>query len=472
MEIIGRNEEIGKLKKYYKSGKAEFIAIYGRRRVGKTFLVNTFFNNSFAFSATGIIGGKRSEELDAFYLSLKEYGYDNSAPKSWTEAFSALKGLLSQKIVSGKRAIIFIDELPCLATPQSGLVKALDYFWNSWASKQDEIMLIVCGSATSWIVRNIINDKGGLHNRITHDIHLFPFKLKETKEYFIKNHFKWNDVTILQCYMTLGGIPYYLSLLDSDKSLAGNIDELFFGNSPTLHDEYKRLYKSLFSNPDRYMAVVKELAKNKKGLTRKELAEKLRIQNNGHLSDILDDLVNCDFIRRYNILGKRVKSNGGLYQLIDFYSLFHSTFLTKKVTDGHYWSHTLNTPGQNNWYGLAFERVAMAHVQEILAALGVDRILTEYYSWRSNESPKGAQVDLIIDRADNMINLCEVKYSKGEYIIQKEEYEKINNRLNVFQTETKTSKGVFVTLITVNGIKENTYSDIADSVISLKDLLK
>ena len=472
MEIIGRNEELGRLKKYYKSGRAEFIAIYGRRRVGKTYMVNTHFDNNFIFSATGIIGGKKQEELEVFYNSLKDYGYTKKAPKTWMAAFNALKELLTEKIVRGKRAVIFIDELPCLATPKSGLVKALEHFWNDWASKQKEIMLIVCGSATSWIVRNIINDKGGLHNRITHDIHLFPFKLKETKEYLNKNRFRWSDLTVLQCYMILGGIPYYLSLLDSDKSLAENIDDLFFGPSAILETEYKRLYKSLFSNPERYMSIVKELAKNKKGLTRKELAEKLHIANNGHLSDILEDLVNCDFIRYYNVIGKSVKANGGLYQLVDFYSLFYSGFLTKKTTDAHYWSHTLNTPVQNNWFGLAYERVAMAHIPEILAALGVDRILTEYYSWRSTESTKGAQVDLIIDRADNMINLCEVKYSKGEFDIQKAESEKINNRIEAFQRETGTKKGIFVTLITVNGVKENSYSDVVNNVITLADMLK
>lgn len=472
MELIGRSAEICRLNKYNKSGKAEFIAIYGRRRVGKTFLINTFFKNNFIFSTTGIIGGKKSEELEAFHMSLKDYGYEKKEPKSWVEAFAALKDLLTAKIVKGKRAVIFIDELPCLASPKSGLVKALDYFWNSWASKQKEIMLIVCGSATSWIVRNIINDKGGLHNRITHDIHLFPFKLKETKEYLSKNHFKWNDITILQCYMILGGIPYYLSLLDNDKSLVENIDELFFSSSATLQAEYKRLYKSLFSNPDRYMDIVKELAKNKKGLTRKELSDKLQLPNNGHFSDVLEDLVNCDFIRHYNILGKTVKSNGGLYQLVDFYSLFYANFLTKKITDEHYWSHTINTPAQNNWFGLAFERIATAHIPEILRALRIDGILTEYYSWRSVQTLQGAQIDLIIDRADNMINLCEIKYSKGEYVIQKNEYEKINNRVNVFQTETRTTKGIFVTLITVNGVKENNYSDIANSIITLEDILR
>ena len=220
------------------------------------------------------------------------------------------------------------------------------------------------------------------------------------------------------------------------------------------------------------MSVVKELAKNKKGLTRKELAEKLKIANNGHFSDVLEDLVNCDFIRHYNIIDKSVKANGGIYQLVDFYSLFYSDFLTKKTTDAHYWSHTLNTPTQNNWFGLAYERVAMAHIPEILAALGVDRILTEYYSWRSKDSLKGAQIDLIIDRADNMINLCEIKYSKGDLLIQKDEYEKICNRVDAFQNETGTRKGIFVTLITVSGVKENSYSDVANNVVRLDDMLR
>ena len=471
MKIIGRDTESAKLKSWYKSGKAEFVAIYGRRRVGKTYLVNTFFNNQFAFDATGIIGGTRAEELDAFHSALVEYGYSGPKPKKWMEAFDALKDLLKEKIVKGKRAIVFIDELPCMATPKSDLVKALDYFWNKWGSRQKELMLIVCGSATSWIVRNNIDNKGGLHNRITHEMHIFPFHLKETREFLSANKFKWNDVTVLQAYMILGGIPYYLGLLEPGISLAENIDALFFGEGAQLRGEYERLYKSLFKTPERYMAIIKLLSDTKKGLTRKEIAEKLKIPNNGHLSDMLEDLANCDFIRHYNVLGKSVRSSGGLYQLIDFFSLFHASFLKSKNNDAHFWQHTLNTPTQNNWYGLSYEKVAMAHIPQILRAIGMDRILTEYYSWRSQDPDRAAQIDLIIDRADGFLNLCEVKYSKGNYALTKAESEKIEKRVASFQEETGTDKNILVTLITVNPVKDNTWTDTVGSYVTLKDLL-
>ena len=468
--LFGRQEDISELTRYYESGKAEFLALYGRRRVGKTYLVDSLFGDKYAFSTSGIIGGTLEEELAAFSEDLRRYGYKGRKPRSWMTAFEALRTLLESKLIPGKRLVVFIDELPCLATPKSRLVKAIDRFWNNWAGKQREIFLIVCGSATSWIIRNIIDDKGGLHNRITHEKHLYPFTLGETRDYLVHNGFHWSDISYLQTYMILGGVPYYLDLLDNTRSLPENIDILFFGKEAPLAKEFNRLYKSLFNSPERYKAVIKALATSRKGMTRSDLAAKLKVNNNGHFGDILEDLVNCDFIRYYNLLGKSVKTTGGLYQLTDFYSIFHQTFITGRITDTHYWSATMNTPVQNTWYGLAFERVAMAHIPQILRAIGVDRILTQYYSWRSVESPKGAQVDLVIDRADGIIDLCEVKYSGGEYSISKEEYLKLSNRRETFRKETSTRKGVFLALITTYGLARNGYSDIANSVITLADL--
>lgn len=470
MSLIGRSAEIEDLRNWYKSGKAEFIALYGRRRVGKTFLVNSLFDGKYAFDATGIIGGSRTEELTAFHISLQEYGYDGGIPKNWMEAFGALRGLLETKMIKGRRAVVFIDELPCLATAKSDLVKALDFFWNKWASRQKEIMLIVCGSATSWIIRNIIDNRGGLHNRITHEMHLSPFKLKETREFLQANKCRWNDITVLQAYMILGGVPYYLGLLDARQSLADNIDRLFFAEKALLRGEYERLYKSLFKNPERYKAISILLSTIKKGLTRAEIAEKLKIPNNGHLTSLLEDLVNCDFVRHYNILGKRVRSSGGLYQLTDFFSFFHTTFLSRKTTDEHYWAHTLNTPAQNTWYGLAFERVAMSHVQEVIKAIGVDRILTEYYSWRRTEPSPGVQIDLVIERADGFLNICEVKYSSLMFAIDKDEAEKIENRELAFREGSHRDKNILLTLITTKGLKTNMYSDMINSVVTLEDL--
>lgn len=464
-KLIGRSVEVQKLTEYHNSNRSEFIAVYGRRRVGKTFLVTAVFNNKYAFEVTGIIGGTRKEEMDSFYSALMSYGYKGTRPENWMQMFEALKALLATN--TSKRKVLFIDELPCFDTPKSGFVKALDYFWNSWASKRDDILMIVCGSATSWIVKNIIDNHGGLHNRITHKLYLKPFTLKEVSEYLKSRGSKWKPLSVLQSYMILGGIPYYLSLLDVTQSLHENIDRLFFAENAELKREYDRLYKSLFSNPEKYMDIVKVLSDHKQGLTRKEIAEAVGVESNGHLTNILGDLEKCGFIRYYNF-SDRVSC--GIYQLVDFYSLFYHSFGKKRTTDIHYWSHLINTPKQNSWFGLAYEKVCMAHIQQILYALHLDKIHTEYYSWRSKNSERRSQIDLIIDRADNIQNICEIKYSQNEYALNKTEYQKIIDRCENFSIGTQSKKGIHVTMITTFGLTKNTYSDVAQSEVTMNDL--
>ena len=465
--IVGRKDEISDLNHYMKSGKAEFVALYGRRRVGKTYLITNFFKNSFAFDTTGIIDGSRSDEFEAFYTSLKNYGYQGECPKRWMEAFSILRSMLESQTGRG-RTVVFIDELPCFDTPRSGFVKALDFFWNSWASRQNNFFLIVCGSATSWMVKNLVDSHGGLHNRITHEMHLRALSLKETEMYLKSMRIDWDRMSILRTYMVLGGIPYYLNLLRPDESPLQNIDRLFFGSQAELKGEYNRLYKSLFKSPDRYMAVVKALAKNKKGLTRKEIVELAELKENGHLSDILDDLVNCDFIRYYNVAGK--ESNGGYYQLTDYYTHFYLDYAAKRIKDTQYWSHMLNTPIQNTWYGLAFERLCLDHVWQILHTIGIDRIQTDYYSWRSKATTPKSQIDLIIDRADGIVTLCEMKYSAGIYQMTAEESARITTRLQNYITETSTKKGVQTALVTTFGLKAGKNANVVQNVICLDDL--
>ena len=472
VKMIGRETEIQEFSRYYSSGKPEFIAVFGRRRVGKTYLINALYESQFAFYTTGIIDGTREEELTGFHTSLMRYGFTGRKAETWMAAFENLRELLDSKKKSGKRMVVFMDELPCMATPKSGFVKSLDFFWNSWGCHQKELMLIVCGSATSWIIRNIIDNRGGLHNRITHEKHLFPFTLGETRQYLVKNGFRWPDLTILQAYMVFGGIPYYLSLLDKNLSLTENIDALFFSRDKILSKEYDRLYKSIFKESEKYKAIIKALAASRKGYSRKELAEHLHTENNGHFGNVLEDLVNCDFIREYNTIGKKIRTNGSLYQLTDFYSIFYHSFADKKKSDAHFWAHTINTPAQNNWFGLAFERVALAHIPQILRALRIDGILTECCSWRSCDTENGAQIDLVISRADNMINLCEIKYSVGQYALTKAEAGKIANRMEQFRAETATKKGIFITLITTNGLSDNMWRDTANSVVTLQDLLR
>lgn len=469
-QIIGRKKEIKLLNEYYLSGKAEFVAVYGRRRIGKTFLIRNLFRNQFAFDMSGSIEAPSEAQLSNFGYALREYGDAKQAlPTNWTEAFEALKQLLKSKL-NGNRLIVFIDELPCLDTPKSKFQQAFEHFWNGWAAYQNEIMLIVCGSATSWMITNLIDSHGGLHNRITHELYLAPFSLGETEAMLQSYGFTWNRLSILQIYSILGGVPYYLSLLDKSQGVEANIDNLFFADHAELKREYGRLYSSLFRNSEIYMRVIEALASCKQGMTRKEIASKLKIQSGGTLTKVIKELINCDFVRGYNTRDKKIKMKDQIYQLTDLYTLFYMSFCHPGTTDTAYWTHQMGKPRQNTWYGLAFERICMLHIPQIKHQLGIDQIHTEYYSWRSKKSTPAAQIDLLIERADNLINLCEIKYSQMPYTISQEEEMRIRNHMADFVAETEIRHGIITTLITTYGIQPNSHSGIAQVQLTMDDL--
>jgi len=457
--IIGRKKELEALDKYFNSGKAEFIAVYGRRRVGKTFLIRQRFCNDFIFDMAGVLEGTKPEQMAAFHAAMKASGYKGRKNETWLEAFFALRELLAEKIIPGKRCVVFIDEMPCLDTPKAGFVNALGHFWNSWANWQPEIMLIVCGSATSWMVRNVIDNHGGLHDRITHELPLHPFTLAETEEFFKANGFPWERLSILQTYMAIGGIPYYLSLFDKTESPATGLDRLFFSENAELKREYRRLFSSLFRNATPYLEIMNALAKHPQGMTREELTKTLKRDNNGKLGDMLMDLVYCDFLSKNKVREKKVKAKSSIYQIVDFYTIFYHAFIEKGMAREHFWSLNVGKPEILSWYGLAYERVCKAHIPQIKQALGIANVSTEYYSWRSKQSMPAAQIDIIIDRADNMINLCEVKYSESMYSLDKEEYLKIMNRRDSFRKETGTTSTIIPTMITTFGMTGGAYSD-------------
>lgn len=461
MSIIGRNTEIQLLERHVASKNAEFIALYGRRRVGKTFLINQTFKDRFAFSMTGVLDGKKDEQISAFLDAMDIFGYEtNERPQNWMEVFSQLRKALSSKISKESPCIVFIDEIPSLDTQGSGFTKALGHFWNSWAGNQDNFKLIVCGSATSWMIKNLIDSKGGLHNRITHEIKLLPFTLKETEEYLQSKNFTWTRQMILQSYMFTGRVAYYLSLFDECESLAQNIDRLYFSENGEMRREYKRLFKTLFNAAEPYMRIVETLAQKKQGMTRKELIEAMKSEKGGTLSEQLQNLVECDFIRKYMVREKKViKENSGIYQLIDPFTLFHLYFNDKAKGDSRFLENHINTPVINTWLGLSFEKVCLLHVQQIKAALKIDGISTQQYSWRSKSKKTPAQIDLIIDRADGMINLCELKYSETDYALSETEYNKMERRFAAFLNEAETRKGIFKTLITASPLKKNQYSE-------------
>lgn len=469
-KLIGREQEIKLLNEYTSSGRPEFVAIYGRRRVGKTFLVNQLFSGKLAFSMTGVLNGTKDEQMEAFIDAMQEYSGDLiDKPKSWMEAFRILKAFLKKKVVLEQRCVVFLDELPSMDTQRSGFVRALGYFWNSWASLQDNLTLIVCGSATSWMIRHIVDDKGGLHDRITHELHLRPFTLRETELYLEKNGFQWGRLSVMQAYMALGGIPYYLGLLHRDESFAMNIDRLFFSEDEEMRREYRRLYSTLFKSPDSYMAIVSALSRARSGLTRTELRKVLGKDSSGSLSKKLEDLINCDIIRKCVVKKKSIKRNSAIYQLVDFYSLFYLTFVPMAEAETGYWSNHIGTPEVNTWLGLSFERLCMAHVPQIKLAMHLDRIATKFYSWRKNTSPK-AQIDMILERADNIINIFEMKYSESEYTLDKEEDVKLRKRVDAFRKETGAKEALWPTLITTYGLTRGVHSSTFVATLTMDDL--
>lgn len=468
--IIGRKEEQQILHSAAQSENSEFVAVYGRRRVGKTYLIRETFGYKFTFQHTGLAKGNTKEQLFSFAISLRDAGYDDCPiPKSWLEAFSLLSAYLKNS--TDEKKIVFLDELPWMDTPRSNFISAFEHFWNGWASARKDIVLIICGSATSWIINKVINDHGGLHNRVTKQIALQPFTLKECEMFAKSKGLEMSRYQLAECYMVLGGIPYYWSLLEKGLSLAQNIDKIIFAKNGKLSNEFNQLYASLFKSPEQYIDIVTALGKKKAGMTREEIIAATDKYSNGALSKVLDELEYCGFIRKYNGFDK--KSKQAIYQLIDNYTLFYFKFIQQNENnDEHFWSASIDSAMHRAWSGLAFERLCMAHTQQIKVALGISGVLSNVYSWRkeADETSDGAQIDLLIDRNDQVINLCEMKYSLSEYAIDAEYEQKLRNKKSAFIDATNTRKAVHLTMVTTFGIKANAHSGIVQNEVKLDDL--
>ena len=469
--MVGRKEEQNILNNCLQSNRAEFLVVYGRRRVGKTYLIKEYFNNTFSFYATGLSNAKTKDQLKAFQGSLLEYGYHEKAiPKDWYEAFMRLKALLQKDEVkrdpvSGKK-VVFLDELPWMDTPRSDFKSALEYFWNSWGSTQNDLLLIVCGSATSWIIDNLLGDKGGFYNRITRQIHLLPFTLGECEELYRTNNIPMTRQQMIESYMIFGGIPYYLNCFDKRLSLAQNVEELLFKQTGQLYYEYDRLLGSLFKKWERHAAIIDAVSHSKGGLTRVELAKNPSIRDGEPLTKALNELEQCGFIRKYKNYTK--EKNGFYFQLIDPFMLFCFHFIKNREHES--WMAYLNTPGYFSWCGNAFEMVCLLHINQIKKALGISGIETVEYAWRSTKSKPGAQIDLLIDRKDGVINICEAKYTMMPFVIDATYEEALRNKMYSFIEETSCKKALHLTMISSNGLSHNSYSGIVQNEITGDDL--
>ena len=469
--IIGRNHEVKILENAVKDDRSHFVAVYGRRRIGKTFLIREAFNYRFTFQHAGLSEGGLKEQIFAFQSSIKDAGGDvGTKRKNWLEAFEDLKDLIRNS--SEKKKVIFIDELSWMDTKNSDLLSALENFWNGWASARKDVVLIVCASATSWMISKIIHNKGGLYNRLTEQISLSPFSLSECEEYVRANGLSLTRIQILQYYMVFGGIPFYWTYLSKGLSLAQNIDEIIFSKKAPLKDEFRYLYASIFRNPEGYIKIVEALGKKKIGMTRDEIIEATKLANSGDLTVKLEELECCGFIRKYNAFG--MKKKNALYQLIDNYTLFYYQFLEKEPSDEHFWSNLINTPTINSWAGLAFERVCLEHISQIKKKLGISGVITDVNSWFCKADPDyglfGSQIDLLIVRKDQVINLCEMKFSNSEYTITADNDESIRHKIADMLTSTKTKYAIYPTLITTYGLVDNSYSSNIQNVVTMEDL--
>lgn len=474
-KIIGREQEKVALQRSMNSNRSEFVIVYGRRRVGKTYLIDNFFNYEYDFSFVGGHRLSKPKQLRNFAKAIKKYAHLQRQPKfsDWDDAFDALEEYL-ESLSESKRKVIFIDEMPWIDTPQSDFINALETFWNGWAARRQDIVLVASGSSTSWMMDKLVENQGGLHARITNNIYVRPFTLHEVEMYMESRGVHWDRYQLLQTYMIIGGIPFYYSLLNVQESLVQNVDRLFFRKNGELRTEFEELYNALFSNTEKYTSVVKLLNTKREGMTREEIETATGIDKS-MLSIVLQNLERSDFIIRYSQFGN--KSKGSIYRLIDFYTLFYYRFVDGFNTqDEEWWSHNFLSPSVEAWQGYSFEVVCFTHLAQIKKKLGISGISTAASSWRyipkkeEDGTSKGTQIDLLIDRGDRVINVCEMKFSTKPYRISESYENTLRDRMGIFQERAHTTKTLVNTFITTFGVADGIHRSIVNNEVLMDDL--
>jgi len=484
-KIIGRLKEKAILKDVFNSPRPEFVAIYGRRRIGKTFLIHNYFanNNCIYFHMVGTQNSNMSIQLENFTKELSRLFYNEEpiqTPRSWREAFERLnKAIEITYKTRSQKVVIFFDELPWIATPKSSFLESLEYTWNRFWGDLPYIKLIICGSSASWIIKKIINNKGGLHNRVTKTIILRPFLLKETKEYLESIGCKYKYPQILDIYMAVGGVPFYLKEIKKGLSAMQNINNICFRPDGLLFHEFINIFNSLYNHAEEYIEIIRVMAKTRSGISRTELEKKCKLSNKGGtFTEKLKSLEDAGFILSF-VPFQHIQ-RGIFYKVIDEYSLFylhwienkHKTLL-KIEMDNNYWQDKYKTPAWYSWAGYAFEAVCYKHLYIIRKVLNIPND-SEASTWRytpKNTTDNGTQIDLLFDRNDKAFTLCEIKYTEEPFVITKEYAKNLINKEDVFIKHNKTSKQIFIALISASGLKESVNSkSLINGLVTAEDL--
>lgn len=474
MQIAGRKEEIALLQSLMDKEEAAFIAVYGRRRVGKTYLIRQVYERHIVFECSGVLESSKEQQLENFWRSLNEINpqvQPPSPPKTWIEAFFQLRTYLNTQKQETKK-VIFLDEIPWFETRRSGFLAALDGFWNQYCTKRRDIILVICGSAASWIIEKVINNRGGLHNRLTHRMLLMPLTLSETKALFELKKVRLSLKDIVQIYMCIGGVPFYLKDIKAGDSVTQILDQLFYHKQAILKNEFQNLYAALFKNNTLHEMVVEALASKNKGLTRNEIIEWTGIKSGGGLTTVLEELIQCGFIMLVYPINK--KKEDCLYRLVDEYTLFYFKFLKDGKTKSS-WTHITESAAYKVWSGYAFENLCFKHTEQIKKALGISGIVTNEYSYlsKSKKDRPGVQIDMIIDRADNCLNILEVKFHNTTFEVTEAYARQLLDKAAVFKEQTGVKKNVFITLLSVFGSKKNEhYLTSVTNELLLDDLFR
>jgi len=473
MALIGRKEERQIFNDCLQSNESRLVAVYGRRRVGKTFLIRNHFDKLIKFELSGLHNGDLKDQLKQVFDVVSSYGMPKSAlvyPDSWMDAFKLIQNYINSVKGNGKK-VIFFDELPWFDTPKSKFLMAFENFWNAYCTKRNDLVVVICGSAASWMIRKIVKNKGGLHNRLAERMRLKPFTLHET-ELFLQDRFiKMSRYDILQLYMATGGVPFYLDRIRKGESLVQFINRACFTDNGFLREEYNELLKSLFDNAHHHELILRTLAKKSIGFTRNELSSATKLSSGGTLTSVMDELLESGFVTKYQPFG--TKKHQALYKLTDHFTLFYHKFIKDNSDLGNnVWNLKATTPGWLAWAGLAYELLCFNHLDQITNALKLQAISCNASPWRSEDEKQGAQIDLIIERADRIIHLCEIKFSKSQYTLSKQEAISLRNKIEVLSAQTAAkNKAIFPTLITTLGLKNNEYSDeLIQNQLTMDDL--
>lgn len=453
--LVGREYEIGRLEESLKSNRSELIAVYGRRRVGKTFLIRSVYEKHIKLSITGLYGGDNEKQLATFFEALQNGStrfQDLDRPNNWKEAFDLLKEYINGLRGKGKK-VIFIDEMPWLDTHKSDFRMYFGHFWNTYCEKREDLVIVVCGSAASYMVQNVISNQGSLHARLTYKLRIMPFTLYETKAYLGSRNIHWGHYHILHLYIAIGGIPHYLSKVRKGESVVQTIQRLCFDANGDLYNEFDEIFESLFQHSTSHVSIVRALGALGKGITRDQLIQKSGHAGGGAFTRALNELIASGFIAQYSPFGKRKKQT--LFRLSDEYSKFYLKYIEpNKYQGSNFWKTMFQQQSYISWAGFNFETICLKHVNQIKKALKIEGIHSVNSSWKTD----GAQVDLVIQRSDNWVNLCEMKFHGSPVKIGKNEADNLRNKVAKFKEDTQTRDVVVITLITTFGVEENEFA--------------